>query len=151
MLKNVNIGDVTLHVVDQGEGTPLLLVHGFPLSHAMWQAQIDAFSTHCRVIAPDLRGFGRSGVTSGTVTMEQYADDLNALLDRLEITEPVAFVGLSMGGYIAWQFWRKYSVPWACWRCAIRGRWPIPLKPPRGAVNWPPKCYPPDQQRRRKP
>ena len=97
-----------LATVDSGTGIPVLFVHGFPLSHAMWRPQVEDLRAHCRVIAPDLRGFGQSEVTAGTVTMEQYADDLNALLDALEIAEPVVFCGLSMGGYIAWQFLRKY-------------------------------------------
>ena len=75
----------------------------------MWRPQIDYFVDHCRVIARDLRGFGGTDVTPGAVTMEQMADDLNALLDVLEVREKVIFCGLSMGGYIGWQFWRKYS------------------------------------------
>ena len=46
--------------------------------------------------------------------MEQYADDLALLLDALEITEPVAFCGLSMGGYIGWQFWKRHRAKLAC-------------------------------------
>lgn len=102
--KKVSTGEIQLNVVDQGAGQPLLLVHGFPLNHAMWQAQIDELSRDFRVIAPDLRGFGESEVTRGTVTMQQYADDLAKLLEALDITEPVVFCGLSMGGYIGWQF-----------------------------------------------
>lgn len=107
-MTRINIGDVELHVVEHGRGIPLLLVHGFPLDHSMWKTQIEAFRAGFRVIAPDLRGFGQSGVTAGTVTMEQFADDLAALLDRMQIREPVVFFGLSMGGYIAWQFLRRH-------------------------------------------
>jgi pimeloyl-ACP methyl ester carboxylesterase len=74
----------------------------------MWRSQIDAFRDTHRVIAPDLRGFGQSAVTEGTVTMEQFADDLAALLDALGVKEPVVLCGLSMGGYVAFQFFRKY-------------------------------------------
>jgi len=98
-----------LAVYTGGEkGYPLLLVHGFPLDHEIWQPQIDFFVDHCHVIAPDLRGFGASDVTPGTVTMEQMADDLAGLLDALEVREEVIFCGLSMGGYVGWQFWKKY-------------------------------------------
>jgi 3-oxoadipate enol-lactonase len=108
-MQHVRIGDIELALTTQGhQGHPLLLVHGFPLDHTIWQPQIDLFVDHCRVIAPDLRGFGASGVTPGTVTMEQMADDLVALLDAINITDKVIFCGLSMGGYIGWQFWRKY-------------------------------------------
>jgi pimeloyl-ACP methyl ester carboxylesterase len=56
------------------------------------------------VIAPDLRGFGASDVVPGVATMQQMADDLAGLLDTLAVVEPVVFCGLSMGGYVAWQF-----------------------------------------------
>ncbi|MGD9720615.1 MAG: alpha/beta fold hydrolase [Pirellulales bacterium] len=102
-------GDVELFVVERGSGMPIVLVHGFPLDHSMWDAQLDPLAEQWRVIAPDLRGFGNSSVTSGTVTMEQMADDLAALLDALDVREPVVLVGLSMGGYVAFQFWRKYA------------------------------------------
>jgi pimeloyl-ACP methyl ester carboxylesterase len=105
----ISIGDIDLHYVDRGRGPVLLLVHGFPLDHTMWKCQLDGLAEVARMIAPDLRGFGRSGVTPGTVSMERYADDLAALLDALKITEKVVFCGLSMGGYVAWQFWRKHS------------------------------------------
>ncbi len=94
---------------DQGDGEPLLLVHGFPLDHSMWRAQLDFFSASRRVIAPDLRGFGRGpALDEDTLTMEQLADDLAALLDALQITSPVDVCGLSMGGYVAWQFWKRH-------------------------------------------
>jgi pimeloyl-ACP methyl ester carboxylesterase len=70
----------------------------------MWNGQLDGLSDSCRVIAPDLRGFGGSEVVPGVATMEQMADDLAGLLDSLAIQEPVVFCGLSMGGYVAWQF-----------------------------------------------
>src|SRR5688572_20983782 len=100
----IQVGDIRLNVIEKGRGTPLLLVHGYPLDHSMWRGQIDGFADEFRVIAPDLRGFGLSDVTPGTVTMEQMADDLAALLDALAIQGPVVFCGLSMGGYVAWQF-----------------------------------------------
>jgi 3-oxoadipate enol-lactonase len=103
-MARIKVNDVKLNVVERGSGTPLLLAHGFPLDHSMWRGQLDGLSDTCRVIAPDLRGFGQSSITPGTVTMEQMADDLAALLDALKIAEPVVFCGLSMGGYVAWQF-----------------------------------------------
>jgi 3-oxoadipate enol-lactonase len=105
----LTVGADRFHYVERGSGRPLLLVHGFPLDHTMWSKQLETLSSHCRLIAPDLRGFGRSAVTDGTVTMEQYADDLAGLLDGLGIREPVIFCGLSMGGYIAWQFWQRHQ------------------------------------------
>jgi pimeloyl-ACP methyl ester carboxylesterase len=107
-MPSIQLGDKHLHVHERGKGTPLLLVHGFPLDHSMWQGQIEDLSKSFRVLAPDLRGFGTSTVTPGTVTMEQHADDLARLLEALAIREPVVFCGLSMGGYVAWQFALKH-------------------------------------------
>ena len=105
----VDIGDVRLRVLDQGQGPVVLLIHGFPLDHRMWSHQIKHLSRRYRVVAPDLRGFGGSDVSPGTVSMKDFAHDIAALLDRMKIDEPVHFCGLSMGGYIAWQFWDQYS------------------------------------------
>jgi 3-oxoadipate enol-lactonase len=109
MMQTVTIDDINLAYVDSGDGIPLLLVHGFPFDYTMWHEQIEGFSSRYRVIAPDLRGFGGSQATEGVVTMEQMADDLAALLNFLEIRGSVVFCGLSMGGYVALEFWRKYA------------------------------------------
>ena len=84
---------------------PLLLIHGFPLDRTLWSEQMRG--VNARVIAPDLRGFGESAMASGAVTMDTYAEDLHALLDALKIKNAVV-AGLSMGGYIALAFYRKY-------------------------------------------
>lgn len=110
MLHRINISGATLFVHDVGQGSPILFVHGFPLDHMMWREQVAELSRDFRCVVPDLRGFGKSTVTDGTVTMEQFADDLAELLDALAITEPVMLCGLSMGGYIAWQFARRHAV-----------------------------------------
>lgn len=102
------INGVEIAYIDRGAGPVLMLVHGFPLDHSMWDAQIDVFAEQYRVIAVDLRGFGQSQVVEGTTDMESLADDLQALLDALRIDEPVVPVGLSMGGYVAFQFALKY-------------------------------------------
>lgn len=107
-MKKLRVGGIEMSVEDRGSGPPLLLVHGFPLHSGMWRHQVEALAGRFRVIAPDLRGFGQTPVDAETVSMEQFADDLAALLDALEVIGPVAFCGLSMGGYIAWSFWRKY-------------------------------------------
>jgi len=109
VIHTVTINDVPLSCFDAGEGQVLLFVHGFPLDYTMWSAQLDYFQRGYRVIAPDLRGFGKSGGAGDLLTMEQFADDLNSLLNVLEIDEPITLCGLSMGGYIAWQFALKYT------------------------------------------
>ncbi len=105
----IPVGGTDVAVFEAGEGLPLLLVHGFPFNHTMWRAQIEALSGRCHVVVPDLPGFGASGLPGETVTMEQFADTLAELLDRLNVSGPVVFCGLSMGGYIAWQFWARHS------------------------------------------
>jgi 3-oxoadipate enol-lactonase len=107
-MKRVFARELRFGVVDQGQGSPLVFVHGFPLNHSMWNRQIPVFAAQHRVIVPDLRGFGESVDTEGTVSMEDFADDLAAILDDLRVAEPVVLCGLSMGGYIALQFVRKY-------------------------------------------
>lgn len=105
----VQVNGVPFQVAQQGQGQPLLLVHGFPLDHSMWRHQLSALSMHFHVIAPDLRGFGQShGAGAHVLRMEQFADDLAALLDAVRIPGAVHFCGLSMGGYIAWQFWARH-------------------------------------------
>jgi len=111
MLTTYTLGSQPYQVYRAGmEGPTLLFVHGFPLNHTQWENQFLHFAASCRVIAPDLRGLGGSRITGNdaVVTMEQHADDLNALLDELHITEPIVLIGLSMGGYIAWQMVRTY-------------------------------------------
>jgi pimeloyl-ACP methyl ester carboxylesterase len=109
MIATVN--GVRLAYSDTGEGSPVaLLVHGFPLNRSMWDAQRGTLrSLGLRVIAPDLRGFGASEAgPPGPLTMDQHADDLVALLEQVSVAEPVIYVGLSMGGYIAFALWRRH-------------------------------------------
>jgi 3-oxoadipate enol-lactonase len=107
-MQHVAVPDGTIAALAQGKGQPVLFVHGFPLTHAMWNAQIAAFSGKYRVIAPDLRGFGESPSAGDTLTMERCADDMHGLLHGVFVDNPIVFCGLSMGGYIAWQFFQKY-------------------------------------------
>jgi pimeloyl-ACP methyl ester carboxylesterase len=108
-LRTLTVGGERFALVDRGDGPPLLLVHGFPFDHRLWAAQTEALSASHRVIAPDLRGFGGSVVTPGTVTMERHADDLAALLEVLDERRPVVLAGFSMGGYVAFAFRRRHA------------------------------------------
>ena len=89
-----------------GGATPLLLIHGFPLDRTLWATQVKGLADVARVIAPDLRGYGESGLPGGAVRMDTYADDLRGLLDALGVKNAVV-CGLSMGGYITFAFYRK--------------------------------------------
>lgn len=111
-MQTVTVNNLTLAYEDRGAGQPVVLVHGYPLDHRMWAPQVEALSPHCRVIAPDLRGFGESTLAQGDadrgVSMAQYAGDLAILLDAIGVTEPIILCGFSMGGYIMWQFLRQF-------------------------------------------
>ncbi|MEV6803825.1 alpha/beta fold hydrolase [Streptomyces sp. NPDC051132] len=78
---------------------PLVLVHGHPFDHTMWHPQLTEFSAGRRVIAPDLRGYGASPVTPGSVPLSRHAEDLAGLLDHLGV-DTFVLAGLSMGGQI---------------------------------------------------
>ncbi len=112
MADNVQVDGVSIAAETVGDGVPVVLLHGFPLSRRMWDAQIAALRSSCRVIAVDLRGFGESGLGPGDaesgVPMERYAADVAALLDGIGVDEPVVLAGFSMGGYVAWQFALNY-------------------------------------------
>lgn len=85
----------------------LLLIHGFPQDHRIWDLNTDALGRYAKVLAPDLRGFGRHASRDTAVTMEAFAADLHALLHR-EGAERVVLCGLSMGGYIAMAFIERW-------------------------------------------
>lgn len=111
-MKAVKTAHAVLATLEQGAGRPVLFVHGFPFDHTMWRHQIDLAAQTARVIAPDLRGFGRSTIepisAKTGVAMADYADDLACILDDLGVDEPVVLCGFSMGGYIAFQFFARH-------------------------------------------
>jgi YbgC/YbaW family acyl-CoA thioester hydrolase len=102
----LTVNGVSLAVEVRGEGPALLFVHGYPLDRTLWQHQLGAL-TGFRRIAPDLRGLGLSDAPDLGYSMATYADDLAALLDALHLDQAV-LCGLSMGGYVALEFARRY-------------------------------------------
>ena len=103
------VRDIEMAFAEQGQGDPaLLLLHGFPFNHTMWREQLEAFGATYRVVAPDLRGHGRTSIAGDhPSTMEEMARDVAALLDVLHLGR-VRMVGLSMGGYVALAFSRLF-------------------------------------------
>ncbi|MEW2285089.1 alpha/beta fold hydrolase [Streptomyces sp. NPDC047841] len=87
---------------------PLVLVHGHPFDRTMWQPQLTEFAATRRVIAPDLRGYGASPVTPGTVPLARHAQDIADLLDHLGV-DAFVLAGLSMGGQIAMECAARYG------------------------------------------
>ncbi len=104
MLTRVNSIDISYD--DVGSGLPIVLLHAFPLDRSMWAPQVGALVRQGRCIAPDLRGLG---ATTGAppYSMDQYADDVAALLEAVG-AGPAVVIGLSMGGYIGFAFWRRH-------------------------------------------
>lgn len=110
-MNHADINGFRMAYRDEGSGPILLLVHAFPLAAMMWNPQLEVLRYNYRVLAPDLRGFGQSkGAPQGRyATVDEYADDLAAFVKKLGLTrERIVFIGLSMGGYIAFAFYRKY-------------------------------------------
>ncbi len=91
-----------LHYEDYGHGTPLLLVHGLGSSTRDWEYQIPPLARHYRVLALDVRGHGRSDKPRETYRIADFADDVVALIEHLQLP-PVHLVGISMGGMIGFQ------------------------------------------------
>ncbi len=103
IIDGMNVG-----YTDQGEGTPLVFIHAFPLSKTMWQPQVEALKEAYRVITIDLGGHGDSDIVPWNDSLDGYAKNIIRLLDHLEITQAV-FVGLSMGGYTLFSIYRHYA------------------------------------------
>jgi 3-oxoadipate enol-lactonase len=94
---------------DVGSGPPILLLHGYPFNRSMWREQVSFLGADYRVIIPDLRGHGETSATPEAVTIAKMARDVAALLDELEIKR-VVLGGLSMGGYVALAFYRRFGL-----------------------------------------
>lgn len=109
MTNKALVNNIRIAYDDHGVGQPILFLHGFALNRSMWEDQIKALlsENHFRFVAPDWRGFGESDIASEVSTMEMFADDLAGLMDSLGIDAAI-LCGLSMGGYAAFAFLRKY-------------------------------------------
>jgi pimeloyl-ACP methyl ester carboxylesterase len=107
MMEKVRVNDISLAYERRGTGTPLLLVHGFPLDHSTWKPLAYHLEPEFDLIMPDLRGFGQSETPGGANTLGQMAADLAGLLDQLNIPQ-VCIAGHSMGGYISLAFAKAY-------------------------------------------
>lgn len=100
---------VKLHVTDLGEGQPIVLIHGWPLSDAMYEYQYQYLSRKgFRVIGITLRGFGKSDKPYGRYDFDVFSDDIKVVLDKLNIQNAV-LGGFSMGGAVVIHYITKYN------------------------------------------
>jgi pimeloyl-ACP methyl ester carboxylesterase len=100
-------GDAQIFYQVRGEGPPVVLLHPFPANHDFWAPAADLLQARYRLVVPDLRGHGESSPGEGPATMEKHATDLVRLCDATGIAKAV-FAGVSIGGYILFEFWRRH-------------------------------------------
>jgi pimeloyl-ACP methyl ester carboxylesterase len=101
----LDVNGLHMHVTTTGDGPPVLLLHGFPDTHAVWRKQVGVLAAAgYRVLAPDLRGYGRTEAPAGVYdyTLFRLRSDVLGLLDKLEIPK-VSLIGHDWGGIISWQ------------------------------------------------
>ncbi|MGZ9225059.1 MAG: alpha/beta fold hydrolase [Anaerolineales bacterium] len=106
-MEKIKVNDIELAYTRRGKGSPLVLLHGYPLDHHLWDDVAPLLEDTFDLILPDLRGFGESTTVDSPYTMDDYASDTAGLLDQLGI-QKAAIVGHSMGGYVALAFARLY-------------------------------------------
>ncbi len=106
-MEKITLKSFTLAYERRGRGKTLVLIHGYPLDHTIWDSVLPLLENDFDLVLPDLRGFGESGTTSLPYQLADMAGDILALLDYLEIKK-VAMVGHSMGGYMALAFARAF-------------------------------------------
>lgn len=106
-MEKVNINGIELAYTRRGKGTPLVLLHGYPLDHHIWDEVAPLLENKFDLILPDLRGFGRSSTVDTPYTMDDFASDIADLLDYLGVGK-AAIAGHSMGGYVALAFVRLF-------------------------------------------
>ena len=106
-MSTITFNGIELAFDRRGKGTPLVLIHGYPLDHSIWGDVVPLLENDFDLILPDVRGFGGSATVETPYSMADIAADLAAVLDSLGI-EKAAFAGHSMGGYVALAFAKAF-------------------------------------------
>jgi pimeloyl-ACP methyl ester carboxylesterase len=106
-IRQVKSGDAEIFYRVLGDGPPVILLHPFPVNHEFWLPVAQALETKFRLILPDLRGHGDSGAGEGPAIMEKHAADLARVMDDADIGR-APMVGVSIGGYALFEFWRRH-------------------------------------------
>lgn len=103
----IQSGDAEIVYWTLGEGPPVVLLHPFPVNHEFWLPVAETLASRYRVLLPDLRGHGESGIGEGPATMEKHAADIAHIMDDADMGR-APLIGVSIGGYALFEFWRKY-------------------------------------------
>src|SRR5215472_6711490 len=106
-MNRIRSGNAEIVYSVMGDGPPVVLLHPFPVNHELMVPAAQPVASRYRVILPDLRGHGESEAGAGPATMEKHAADLVRILDDADVGRAV-FAGVSIGGYILFEFWRRY-------------------------------------------
>lgn len=104
---NVPSGDAEIFYDIKGGGAPVVLLHPFPANHHFWDECSVHLETRYKLILPDLRAHGQSQPGDGAATMAKHAEDILRLCDHLGLGK-VVLVGVSIGGYVLFEFWRQF-------------------------------------------
>src|ERR1700693_3240777 len=125
-----NSSDIELYYEDHGSGSPVVLIHGYPLSGSSWEKQVAALlSAGHRVITYDRRGFGKSSQPTTGYNYDSFAEDLRKLIKHLELHD-FSLVGFSMGGGEVARYFGKYGSKGVSKVVIISGVPPFLLKTP---------------------
>jgi pimeloyl-ACP methyl ester carboxylesterase len=105
--QRIKSGDAEIAYGTLGDGAPVVLLHPFPVNHEFWLPVANTLATRYRLILPDLRGHGDSGAGEGPATMQKHAADIARVMDDADVGR-APLIGVSIGGYALFEFWRKY-------------------------------------------
>jgi pimeloyl-ACP methyl ester carboxylesterase len=106
-MEKIRSGDAEIFYDLAGSGPPVILLHPFPVNHEFWLPVSRLLSSRYRLIMPDLRGHGDSALGNGSATMQKHAADVARIMTAAGIDRG-AFVGVSIGGYAMFEFWRRF-------------------------------------------
>src|ERR1017187_10379061 len=106
-MQKLHSDDAEISYEIRGDGPPVVLLHPFPCNHEFWNPAAAALDARYRLILPDLRGHGDSEIGEGPALMQKHATDIARVLDAAGVGK-AAFIGCSIGGYILFEFWRRF-------------------------------------------
>lgn len=106
-MQHIHSDDAEIYYDVAGSGPPVVLLHPFPTDHEFWLPAAKFLSPRYRLIMPDLRAHGESGLGEGPATMRKHALDVARVMDAAEV-DRVPLIGVSIGGYAIFEFWRRF-------------------------------------------